>query len=200
MATPRYLTVESFQDWARDEITADTALIEEAINTSEEWLDDRATRSLVVVDGATVATTRTFRVRRYQDTLFVPDLAEIVSVTESGTTLTEGTHYQAEPFDHLDPKSQAYRPYDRLVRIGTYWATNGRQPTIEVEGKWGWTSIPSSVVTACRILTSDWLSNRNVQLGVVGSNVDGFSIGVRENPYVLSAIETIRGPRRWGVA
>ena len=195
----RYLEVSTFRAWSRNDIVADTAHIEQAITTSEEWLDDRAGRSLVLVTDSTEASSRSFVVGPRTDVLFVPDLAEITSVVEDGATLTEDTHYQAEPLDNLDPDSQAYRPYDRLVRLDAYWATDGRRATVTVTGKWGWTSIPSSVVTACEILTNDWLMNRDVRLGVVGSTVDGFSIGVRQNPYVLSAIETIRGPKSWGI-
>lgn len=195
----RYLTVDSFKAWSRNDIDADEELVEEAIQTSEEWLDDRAGRSLVLVTDSTEASSRSFVVGARTDVLFVPDLAEITSVTEDGATLTAGTHYQAEPLNNLDPDSQAYRPYDRLVRLDAYWETDGRRSTITVTGKWGWTSIPKSVVTACRILTNDWLMNRDVRLGVVGATADGFSIGVRQNPYVLSAIETIRGPKSWGI-
>lgn len=199
MTTPRYLTVDSFQEWARNDITADEDLIEEAINTSEEWIDDKAGRSLVNVTAGTATVVRTFRVSPGQHTLYVPDLAEITSVVENGITLTEDTDFVAEPLDNLDPDSQAYRPYDSLVRLDNVWYCDGRRPTITVTGKWGWTAIPKSVVTACRILTNDWLMNRDVRLGVVGSDADGFSIGVRQNPYVLAAIETIRGPKRIGI-
>lgn len=200
MTTPRYLPVETFQAWARDDITADETLIETAINTSEEWLDDKAGRSLILVDDDTVATARKFRPERCTDELLIPDLAEITSVVENGTTLTADVDYQAEPFDNLDPSSQQYRPFDKLVRLDHYWYTNGRRPTVTVTGKWGWTSIPAVVVTACEILTNDWLQNRNVSLGVVGSTTEGFSIGVRQNPNVLSAIHTIRGHKSWGLA
>lgn len=200
MTTPRYLTVETFQAWARDDITADTNLIEIAINTSEEWLDDKAGRSLVLVDGDTVATARKFRPEHCVETLVIPDCAEITSVVENGTTLTVDVDYQAEPFDNLDPSSQQYRPFDTLTRLDRYWYTNGRRPTVTVTGKWGWAEIPAVVVTACEILTNDWLQNRNVSLGVVGSTSEGFSIGVRQNPNVLSAIRTIRGPKSWGLA
>lgn len=195
----RYLSVASFQSWSRNDITADTTHIEEAIQTSEEWLDDRSGRSLVLVTDSTEASTRTFRVGPRTDTLFVPDLATITSVVEDGSTLTAGTDYQAEPLGNLDPDSHAYRPYDRLVRLDNYWYSDGRRATISVTGMWGWTEIPKSVVMACRILTNDWLMNRDVRLGTVGTSVDGFSIGVRQNPYVLSAIETIRGPKSWGI-
>jgi hypothetical protein len=195
----RYLSVASFQSWSRNDITSDTAHIEEAIQTSEEWLDDRAGRTLVPVTDSTDSSVRSFVVGPRTDVLFIPDCAEITSVVEDGTTLTAGTHYQAEPLNNLDPDSQAYRPYDRLVRLDAYWETDGRRATVTIDGKWGWSEIPKSVVTACRILTNDWLMNRDVRLGVVGSTVDGFSIGVRQNPYVLSAIETIRGPKSWGV-
>lgn len=200
MTEPRYLTVATFQAWARDDIDADSDLIETAINAAEEWLDDKAGRTLVLVDDETVASARKFRPDPGTDTLIVPDLAEITSVVEDGTTLTIDTDYQAEPFDNLDPSSQQYRPYDTLRRLDRYWYTNGRRPTVTVTGKWGWTEIPAVVVTACEILTNDWLQNRNVSLGVVGSTTEGFSIGVRQNPNVLSAIRAIRGPKSWGLA
>lgn len=199
MAT-RYLSVEAFQTWARDDIDADVSLIETGIKTSEEWLDDKAGRSLVLVTDATEASSRKFRPEPCTDELLIPDLAEITSVTENGATLTVDVDYQAEPFDNLDPSSQQYRPFDKLVRLDRYWYRDGRRPTVVVTGKWGWTQIPSVVITACEILTNDWLQNRNVSLGIVGSTTEGFSIGVRQNPNVLSAINTIRGHKSWGLA
>ena len=199
MTTPRYLTVASYKDWANDDTSASDDLIEEAINASEEWIDTESGRRLVVVDGSTTATAQSFRPDG-SCYLNIPDAAEITSVVENGTTLTEDTHFQAEPFGNLHPTTAAYRPYDRLTRLDAFWYTNGPRATVVVTAKWGWTAIPSAVVTAARVLTSDWLANRQVRLGVVGSTADGFSIGIRENPNVLRALKAIHGRNNAEVA
>lgn len=195
MTTPRYLTVNSYKAWANDDTSADDTLIEEAINASEEWLDEQMGRSLVLIADleAATATAKTFRPDQHSSTLRIRDAAEITSVVENGVTLTEGTHYVGYPYDNEHPTTGAYRPFDRIYRLDTCWYTDGHRATVTVTAKWGWTSIPAAVVTAARVLTSDWLANRQVRLGVVGSTADGFSIGVRENPNVLKAIRTVAG-------
>lgn len=195
MTTPRYLTVTSYKAWANDDTSISDSLIEEAINTSEEWLDEQMGRSLVLIPDleAATATAKTFRPRPNSQTLPIRDAAEITSVVENGTTLTETTQWVAYPYDNEHPTTGAYRPYDRLYRIGANWYTDDYKATVTVTAKWGWASIPLAVVTACRVLTSDWLANRQVRGGVIGSTVDGFSIGVRENPNVLKAIRTVSG-------
>lgn len=202
--TTRYLSPGTFVSWARNDILADEPLVTTAIQASEEYIDSRSGRSLVlaVLDGAdeTADVTRQFRPDRCSTSLWIPDMAEVSSVTEDGTLLVAGDDYQAEPFDNLDRASNSYRPFDRLVRLDRYWYTNGARPTVEVVGKPGWTSIPAAVIEACCILTNDWLTNRDVRLGVVGSDESGFSIGVRQNPYVMAAIDTIRGANSWGIA
>lgn len=200
MTTPRYLTVVSYKSWATDETTSDDTLIEEAINAAEEWIDEHAGRSLVLVDGSTVASARVFRPKPCSDTLLITDCAEITSVVENGVTLVDGTDYIAEPLNGVHVATNSYRPYDALVRLDRAWYTNGKRATVTVTGKWGWTSIPQVVVTAARILAADWLANRHVRLGVVGSTVDGFSIGVRQNPNVMKAISVIAGRQSVQVA
>jgi len=192
MTTPRYLTVTSYKSWANDETSASDALIEEAINASEEWIDAQAGRTLVLVDGGTSATARSFRPTG-SSVLTIRDAAEITSVVENSVALTVDVDYVAEPFDNENELTGAYRPFDRITRLDTCWYMNGARPTVVVTAKWGWTTVPPVIVTAARILTSDWLANRQVRLGVVGSTADGFSIGVRENPNVQRAISTIMG-------
>ena len=192
MADLAWLTVESYKSWANDETSASDTLIQEAINASGEWLNSESARNLTLVDGSTVASARSFRPNG-SSFLNITDAAEITSVVENGTTLTEDTHFQAEPFDNLHEVTGAYRPYDRLTRLDANWYTNGPRPTVTVTAKWGWSSIPAVVVTAARVLTSDWLANRQVRLGVVGSTADGFSIGLPENPNVKRALSAIEG-------
>lgn len=195
MTTPRYLTVASYKSWANDDTSASDTLIEEAINASEEWLDQQMGRSLVLIADleAATATAKSFRPDLNSSILRIRDAAEITSVVENGTTLTVDTQWVGYPYNNEHDTTGAYRPFDRIFRLNGCWYTDGHKPTVVVTAKWGWTSIPQAVVTAARVLTSDWLANRQVRLGVVGSTADGFSIGVRENPNVLKAINTISG-------
>lgn len=198
MTTPRYLTVEKFQQWARDDIDLDEELIEEAINASEEWLDFETKRQLILVDDDTVASARSYR-PDCSTTLWIGDAAEIVSVVENGVTLTAGDDYQAEPLNNITASTGAYRPYERLERLDQIWYRNGQRATVTVTAKWGWESIPASVVEACKFLTQDWLTNRDIRGNVVGTTADGFSIGVRENPNVRRALHAVRHPLGYGI-
>ena len=199
MAEPRYLSVDTFRKWTRNDIDADESIILTAIHASEEWIDQRSDRYLSLADDDTADVTRKFR-PGCTNVLRIPDFATITTVEENGTVLVDGTDYQAEPFDKLDRDTGVYRPFDRLVRLDRAWYRNGSRPTVEGTGKPGWASIPAVAIEAACILTNDWLQNRNIRLGVVGATGDGFSIGARENPFVISAIDAIRGPVVWGIA
>lgn len=198
MTTPRYLSVAEFRTWAHDDTAADVTVVEEAINAAEEWLDFESKRELVLVDGDTVATSRSFRPRWGDDVLWIGDAASITSVVENGVTLVDGTDYQAEPFNNKDSQG-AYRPFCLLRRLDQCWYTNGPRATVTVTAKWGWSTIPPAVKEACKFLTQDWLANRDIRGNVVGVTAEGFSIGVRENPNVVKALQVVKHPLSYGI-
>jgi hypothetical protein len=191
----RYVTASSFRAWARDDVTADDDLIGEAIEAAEEWLDEELGRYIYPVTGSTSATARTYVPGYCTDVLHIHDAASVSSVVENSITLVEGTDYQLEPLSNVSVNGNEYRPYDVVRRLpyGQTWYTDGPVGTVVVTAKWGWTStsIPSAASQAIRFLASDWLANRDVRGGVIGSTTDGFSIGVRTNPNVMRAVRRL---------
>ena len=195
--TTRYLTPIEFRSWARSEVADDDAIIEEAIQAAEGIIDSEAARSITLVTGATSATARVFRARPGARVLPIHDADEVTTVVENGTTLTENTHYQLEPLNQIDDTTGDYRPYDRIVRLGACWYSDGYDADITVTAKWGWdeNSIPPVVKEACKAVTAAWLKYRNGVGGVVGATGDGFAIGEREEMMVRKAVRAIKGRR-----
>ncbi len=137
--TTRYLDVDTFKQWTNDDVDDDDDLIEQAIQAAEQWLDHQARRRFIKADESTA---RSFVPEAGSTLLFIGDCDTIASVTENGTALTEGTHYQPEPIDKIDPVTGEYRPYDRLRRLDAVWYRNGPRATVVVNAAWGWEETP----------------------------------------------------------
>lgn len=199
MTAPAWLPVEIFRQWAHDDVPDDDNLVDQAIAAGQQLLEKEAGRTLTPASGTSSA--RSFRPDGYTDLLWINDCDSITSIVENGVTLVAGTDYQAEPLNQIDSDTGDYRPYDRLRRLNAAWYRNGHQATVVATCDWGWASasIPPIVVEATQVLAKDWLGHRIVNLGVVGSTADGFSIGIRQSPTVRRAVNTIKHPLKWGI-
>jgi len=186
MAT-RYLEVEAFKDWARDEVSVDDDLIDQAINAAELAIDNALQRRMVVVtDGAPGLSARAY-VPAASDLLFIDDCTEVTVITDNGTTLTVGTDYQLEPLNGLSGAGESV-PYYKVRRLSGCWYRDGHKATVSVTARWGWAAIPPQVLESCKIVTQDILENRNTRFGLAGISQEGFSIRIRENPVVAKMI------------
>ena len=190
----RYLTVEVFKQWARDEIDVDDALISQALLAAEQAIDNECHRRFQTAQASTV--------RSYpgtgSDLLFVDDFTTITQIDENSVTLTAGDDYQLEPVNQLSAAGESI-PYDCVRRLGKSWYRDGLKAVIDVTGTPGWLAIPPQVVEACKIVTKDVLTNRNVHHGVVAVT-DVAGIAARENRTVQTMIKHYRSHRSWGIA
>lgn len=194
------LSLSDFKTWVYTEISADDTLNQAAIDASLSLLSSESGRNFTVVDGGTVATARTFRPTPCSDVLFITDCAAITSVVENGVTLAAGTDYIAEPDGNRHIATGDWRPYDTLLRLDRAWYHDGHRRTVTITGKWGWSTASTVVIEALKVLTADWLAQRNSRNGVVAATTDGFSIGARSNPLVQRAINSLKGPLGIGIA
>jgi len=191
----RYLTIEQYKQWARDEITVDDDLVSEAILGAESWIDNALARRMVV---ASASSARVYAPIPHTDVLTIDDCTTVTSVVENGATLTVSTDYQLEPFNNLSAAGETV-PYSQVRRIYRNWYTDGRKATVTVTAAWGWAAIPPQVLEACKVITSDMLMNRELRGGLVAvSEVGG--VGTRENRLVRDMVSRYRSVRSWGLA
>jgi hypothetical protein len=195
---PRYLPVATFQQWWHDETTVDVGLVEAAILTAEQAIDNALQRKMVVVtSGAPGLTTRVYAPPAL-DLLFIDDCTEVTVVSDNSTTLTVGTDYQLEPLNGLDGAGQSV-PYSSIRRLSGYWYRDGHKATVSITARFGWATIPYEVVESCKIIAKDVLTNRNMSNGLVAITEAG-GVGSRENRIVREMISHYRSIRSWGIA
>ncbi len=190
MPDGRYLTVDAWKSWARDEVTADDAEIGAAILAAEQNLDNACGRRFIVADASSA---RVYAPDR-PHTLVIDDCTSIASIVENGTTLASST-YQAEPLNNLSASGETV-PFDRVRRLnGACWYQNGGEATVTVTATWGWAAIPFPIVEACKIVTKANLEVRDARFGLAAILDSGIGISPREVTAVKSAISQYRGPK-----
>lgn len=183
----RYLSVDSFKSWARDEVLVDEEHVIEAIEAAEQAIDNEAGRRFVV---ASTSTQRLF-VPPCDPVLRIYDCTAVASVSDNGSTVSASL-YQLEPVNGLSASGETV-PYDSIRRLGGSWSSSGAgEATIAVTATWGWAAIPSGVKTAARIVTQDVLANRDVRFGLVAVT-EAAAFSARENKTVQKALSQYKG-------
>ena len=193
------LARDVFTAWVRTEIVSDLPGIDTSIAAAETVFRVATGRQFNLVGAATTATARTFRPERFTRYLWIDDAAEITSLTENGAALTVNTNYLAEPDGNRDVNSGEWRPFDRLIRLDQDWYRDDMRRTVSVVSKWGWSTLPDVATEALKVIAADWQAMRNSRNGVVSVSVEGFAIGMRENPLVKQAAMALKG-HNWGIA
>lgn len=193
------LARDVFTAWVRTEIVSDLPAIDTSIAAAETVFRHATGRQFTLVGAATTATARTFRPARCTRYLWIDDAAEITAVSENGTALTVNTSYLAEPDGNRDESTGEWRPFDRLIRLDQDWYWDDMRRTVSVTAKWGWSTLPEVAVEALKVIAADWQAMRNSRNGVVSVSVDGFAIGMRDNPLVEQAARALKG-HNWGIA
>ena len=191
-----YVLIDEFSEYIRDQVAAsDDTVIQAALNSAEEMIEEFCARSFVV---ASASSARSYSPdAQWSDILRIHDCTSIVSVVENGTTLTAGT-YQAEPLNQLSWSGQA-RPINQLRRYGSTWYHNYGQSTVVVTATWGWSFTPSAVKDSTKIIAKDILQQRNNNSGVAGFGEYG-SIRVRMNPIAIDLLKPLKRVEAFGVA
>jgi hypothetical protein len=191
-----YPQVEAVKEFDRNEKpTDDDDLYTSARLAAIEALCDETQRELVLAPAD--ATARTFVPDGCSVHLYIGDCVSITSVVENGVTLIAGTDYQAEPVRRTNWAGTAV-PYNSLRRFGREWYYDEGRGTVVVTARWGVSVLPARAIEAVRVITSDIVANRDVQLGVIGVS-EGAVVSIRTNPTVAKAIQALRGPKAWGI-
>ena len=190
------LSVAEFKAWKRVEVSVDDAVIQAAIGSAEEVIDQHCGRTFVV---AGTATARVFAAPHSEcEVLDIYDCASVTTVVDNGSTIAS-TNYQLEPLNGLSTSGE-YTPYTRIRLLGGgSWSWEYNKATISITAAWGWTSLPTRYTEATKVLAADLLDNRDIRNGVIGFT-EYAGIRVRENPVVSMLLSRLVRARSFGVA
>lgn len=194
MPDGRYLTVDAWQAWARDKVTAGTDEIGAAILSAQQHLDNACVRRFELADASSA---RVFAPDRPQ-VLIVDDCTTITSIVDNGTTLS-ASDYQAEPLNNLSPAGETV-PFHKVRRLTGCWYQDCGKAPVTVTATWGWQAIPYPIVEACKIVTKAVLEVRDTRFGLVEILDNGIGITPREVRAVRDAINQYKGPKSVMVA
>lgn len=188
MPDGRYLTVDEWKSWARDEVTVDDAEVGAAIVAAQQYIDNACSRRFAVAGSASA---RVYTPDRPY-TLIIDDCTTITSVVENGTTLAT-TVYQAEPLNNLSSGGETV-PFDRIKRLSGCWYRHGHEATVTVTATWGWAAVPFEVVEACKLMTKMILEGRDTKFGVAGFT-ETAAVGQRFDTLLRPIVAQYTGPR-----
>lgn len=190
------LSVATFKAWKRVEVSTDDSVIQSAIDSAEETLNQHCGRRFSLASGA--ATARTYKAPSANSTVVeIHDCIAVTLVTDSGNTIA-ATGYQLEPLNGLDPTGLTV-PYTRIRLIGGgVWSYLYDAANITVTAQWGWTALPQRYTEATKILAADILDNRDIRNGVIGFT-DYAGIRVRENPVVSQLVSKLVRAQAFGI-
>lgn len=165
---PDYITVAELRAYARVDDTDDDTFIADAIAAASRAIDTHCGRQFGVVAAAeerfyTAAWDR--RLCRWivpiDDLMTTTGLA----IKNDGTTDTITTY-------RLEPRNNAAKgkPWE-LLTVGTDSAVtpSTRQDGISITAAWGWTAVPATVKTACKLQANRFYARRDSPFGVTGS-------------------------------
>lgn len=129
---------------------------------------------------------------------YVDDFAGTVGLTvTNNTSVVAAADFQLEPLNGLEYGVTV--AYTKIRLISGVWYRNGGQATLSMVAPWGWPSMPSAVVEACRVLAKDLAGLRDSRFGVAGWGEFGV-VRMRENPQVVSLLAPYVRWDRAGIA
>lgn len=104
-----------------------------------------------------------------------------------GTFETAITSYEVRPLNGVVDGESGW-PYNEIRAVNVTFPTQCLRSGVRVTAKWGWSSVPAAVKTACVILTEETLKlAREAPFGVAGYGAFG-PIRVRDNPRVMAML------------
>ena len=190
------LSVATFKTWKRVEVSTDDTVIQAAIDSAEEAINQHCNRTFAPAGSATARVFASGSAR--SSVIEIHDCTTVTSVSDAGNTLAASA-YQLEPLNGRTSAGEA-TPYTRIrLLAGAYWSNFYGEATVSVTATWGWSTLPARYTEATKILTADLLDNRDIRNGVIGFT-DYAGIRVRENPVVSSLLAKLVRAGTFGIA
>jgi len=190
--TNGYCTLADVKAAARITDAVDDALIEIAIEAASREIDGVCNRVFYSTSGTRV----------YQNVdSFITNTDDIISITTLKTsddgviydTTWTTADYQLEPLNGV--AGGLVQPYTRIRAIGDYlfpvWSvtgTYGNKASVQIQGVFGWSSVPTAVRQACILLAMRHWKRYDSPLGVAGfGDIGAIRVG-RTDPDVQALL------------
>lgn len=167
--TNGYCTLAEVKAALRISDATDDTLLENAIEGASRRIDGYTGRFFYQQSATISMYTRDIYTVQLQN-----DLVSVTTLKTDGngdgtfeTTWTANTDYQLQPLNTV----LQTRPYNRIVAVGGKTFPIMIQPDlpgVQVNGVWGWSSVPDDVREACVLLSMRGFARYNAALGVVG--------------------------------
>jgi hypothetical protein len=188
------LSVATWRTWKNAPTDPPDAVVQAAIDASEEAINDRCGRVFAVAGSASA---RTFVPESGRSSLIeIEDCTTVTLVTNNGTTV-DASAYQLEPVNGRDYAGVSV-PYSRIRLLGSYWTrTYEGEASVSVTGTWGWAALPARYLEAVKIVAADVLDAKDVRNGVIGFS-DYAAIRVRDNGQVAALLQRLTRARAGG--
>lgn len=174
----------------------DEDLLLAAAISASEWVNRYCGRQFNRTD---TATARVYRPRDachldVEDFWTDDDLVIGFDTSDSGSFTTQSlTQFTLEPLNGVRGGDTGW-PYETVVSNGAvYFPSWAARPGVQVTAKWGWASVPTSVVQATKIVAAFLFNMKDSPLGVA-SFTDGGLIRVRDIPQAAMLLERYRHP------
>jgi hypothetical protein len=178
-----YCTPEMLKDRRGITDTVDDSEIIGACRAVARWIDRKFCQRVFYRREATL----TFAAKNWT----CLDLPDLVSVTALKTdvdgdgvfeTTWSASDYQLLPVNA--PSEAEPEPYDSVkALVGSFpVACTGRTNRVQIEGVWGWPSVPEPVIEAAKILSGDYLKLGGMAFGVAGYGEYGAVRARMSNP------------------
>ena len=188
--------IEDFKSYlkvTRGADMADDDLIQAALDAATEGINEWTHRQFVTPGAATV---RSFE-QTYSSFLRIHDCSTVTAVTADAAAVSL-TLVQTRPVSRVS-WSGNWQPIEEIYWPGRHWASTVPTGVVSVTATWGWATIPTRVVEACKILTKDVLANRDVSFGIAAFT-EYAGVRARENPQVAQLLDPLRRVEAFGIA
>jgi len=172
--------------------------IERAILAASRAIDDATHRYFYLKD-ASADEVRYFTPRS-RTWLEIGDLAALSTTSDPvlldmdsdgsfESVLTENVDFVLEPLNATEDEV----PYERLrmLPLSSYWLIEYPR-SVQITGRWGWSSVPTVIEQATLILASRYLKRTDAPFGIAGLGPQGEGVRIaKSDPDVYALIEPL---------
>lgn len=196
---PDYVTAADVKAYLRVTDTVDDVYLALWATASSRAVD-RACNRQFGLEPAPIA--RTYRRQPFYDVATGLFTLEIDDLMTTAGLLVNGTAYASSGAVLLPDNAPADgRPWTHLGLLS--WpvqSTPGAPISNVLTGRWGWTTVPTQVPTACYLQAARWNFRRDAPAGVAGSPDQGSEIRLlsKLDPDVATTLSGLGRPRKVG--
>jgi hypothetical protein len=190
-ATTDYITTEELRSYIGDDTTLNEDVIQSACTVASRAVEAICDR--VFTDAGSVSARYFAPSDQYHcpvdDFNTVTGLIVATDDTYDGTfatTWTINTHFVTQPRNAR--RGPLAWPFDTLESTGSTYLfplpVRGRNETVKVTARWGWTAAPDLIVQATYVAAAEIFKLKDAPFGHIGFDPSGFAMRIRENPKV----------------